>query len=293
MPSCDTSPGFPVTTTSPLSLTASTLTGITSPETCGSYPNRTTVETGGASATSKIALGCSRPVYDIAHAGPRNRFTILTASGSLVVHNCGYQGGKGAFAKMGANFGLSLPEDKVDEIVKAWRSAHPNVTKFWKDLELAAFKAVANAGLQVPVGKVNFLRKHGWLYIRLPSGRVLSYAAPKIMEVQTPFGPRDAVTFMAQNSVTNQWERQSAYGGLWTENVVQATSACLLRFAMRNIEAAGYPIVLTVHDEIVAEVPEGFGSLAEYQQIMARVPPWLAGCPIAAAGWGPAHRYRK
>lgn len=209
---------------------------------------------------------------------------------------CGYQGGKGAFAKMGANYGLQLPEDRVDEIVQAWRHAHPAVTKFWKDLELSAFQAVANAGTQVPVGpggKVKMLRQNGWLLIQLPSKRVLYYAAPAIRPVETKFGVKDAVTFMGINSVTRSWERQQAYGGRWAENCVQAAASCLLRHAMKTLEAAGYSIVLTVHDEIVVEVDEGFGSLEHLTALMTSKPSWLSGCPIAAAGWGPEDRYRK
>jgi DNA polymerase len=54
---------------------------------------------------------------------------------------------------------------------------------------------------------------------------------------------------------------------------------------MLRIEAAGYPIVLHVHDEIVAEVPEGFGSLDEFAKLMTRKPAWALDLPIAAKAW--------
>ena len=61
---------------------------------------------------------------------------------------------------------------------------------------------------------------------------------------------------------------------------------------MLRIEAAGYPIVLHVHDEVVAEVPIGFGSTDEFTQLMTRKPAWALDLPIAASGWS-RPRYGK
>ena len=70
---------------------------------------------------------------------------------------------------------------------------------------------------------------------------------------------------------------QGAYGGLWTENAVSGIARDLLADAMLRIEAAGYPIVLHVHDEIVCEVPIGFGSAEEFTHLMTRKPSLGAG----------------
>ena len=76
-----------------------------------------------------------------------------------------------------------------------------------------------------------------------------------------------------------------AYGGIWTENIVSGIARDLLAEAMLRIEAAGYPIVLHVHDELVCEVPEGFGSTQEFMQLLTRKPAWALDLPIAAKAW--------
>jgi hypothetical protein len=89
-----------------------------------------------------------------------------------------------------------------------------------------------------------------------------------------------------QDNAAGKWvdcrHGQGAYGGLWTENIVQAISRDLLAAAMRRLEAAGYSVILHVHDEIVAEAPIEFGSIEEFQRLITALPDWAAGLPIAA-----------
>ena len=54
---------------------------------------------------------------------------------------------------------------------------------------------------------------------------------------------------------------------------------------MTALDAAGYNIVFHVHDEIIADMPIGKGSLAEMQEIMGRPLPWAPGLPLRAAGF--------
>ena len=218
---------------------------------------------------------------------------------------CGYQGGVGAFQTMAHTYGVKVPDDQADEIKTAWRESNPNIVRFWWDLEEAALNAIANPGKVAQCGPIAFRVVGSFLWCRLPSGRALCYPYPAIRSVMTPWGePKDAVTFKTVPNVSNvrkivedptntsRWARISTYGGGLAENVTQAVARDVLAEAMVRLEAHGYPIILHVHDEAVAEVDEGFGSKAEFEQIMAEPAPWMKGLPIAASGFE-ARRYQK
>ena len=74
-----------------------------------------------------------------------------------------------------------------------------------------------------------------------------------------------AVTALGVNSTTRQWERFALYSGLLYENAVQAIARDVMAEAMIRAENAGYPIVLSVHDEIVAEPLKSFGDVDEFE----------------------------
>ena len=129
--------------------------------------------------------------------------------------------------------------------------------------------------------------------MRLPSGRVLWYARPRIALKEMSWGEQKAVVaFDGVDSKTRKWGQQYLYGGLLAENATQATARDLLVNGMFAVESAGYPIVLHVHDELVAEVPEGFGSVEEFERLMCTLPEWGKTIPVKAEGWR-GKRYKK
>lgn len=182
----------------------------------------------------------------------------------------------------------------ASEVTKIlWREKHPKTVALWDGLERAARSAVEALGTIQTYGRISYLVRNGFLWCRLPSGRCLAYGAPKIQERKTPWGAmKPAVTGMNVDSATKQWKRSALYGGLLCENVVQAVARDLMANGLLKAEAAGYPIVLTVHDEGVADVPNGFGSLAEFEDLLCDLPTWAEGIPLVAAGYE-AQSYRK
>ncbi len=212
---------------------------------------------------------------------------------------CGFGGGVGAFQSMARIYGVKMTDAEADQVKTVWREAHPKIKAFWYRLEDAAIGAVQNPGSVTKAGKILFRMAGSFLWARLPSGRSLCYPYPTIKDKLAPWKDKDgndvykpALHFMGVDPLTKQWCEQNTYGGSLAENVTQAVARDILANGMKNVEAAGYPVVMHVHDEIVSEVPEGFGSVAEYESLMCRLPKWADGLPVVAEGWAGA-RYRK
>ena len=222
-----------------------------------------------ASASSMFHV----PMEEITKGSP------LRQKGKLAELGLGFGGAAGALISMGA-LDMGLTEDELPPLVAAWRKANPHITQFWWDVDAAAVKAVTEKQ-KTKVGKIIFEYKSGILFITLPSGRKLSYVKPRM--AVNRFG-RDGLTYEGI-SENKKWSRIETYGPKLVENIVQGTARDLLAEAMLRVEKKGYPIVMHCHDEIIAEVPEGSGSVDEMCEIMAVQPKWAEGLPLRADGY--------
>ena len=222
-----------------------------------------------ASASSMFHV----PMEEITKGSP------LRQKGKLAELGLGFGGAAGALISMGA-LDMGLTEDELPPLVAAWRKANPHITQFWWDVDAAAVKAVTEKQ-KTKVGKIIFEYKSGILFITLPSGRKLSYVKPRM--AVNRFG-RDGLTYEGI-SENKKWSRIETYGPKLVENIVQGTARDLLAEAMLRVEKKGYPIVMHCHDEIIAEVPEGSGSVDEMCEIMAIQPKWAEGLPLRADGY--------
>ena len=222
-----------------------------------------------ASASSMFHV----PVEEITKTSP------LRQKGKVAELGLGFGGAAGALISMGA-LDMGLTEDELPPLVAAWRKANPHITQFWWDVDAAAVKAVTEKQ-KTKVGKIIFEYKSGILFITLPSGRKLSYVKPRM--AVNKFG-RDGLTYEGI-SENKKWSRIETYGPKLVENIVQGTARDLLAEAMLRVEKKGYPIVMHCHDEIIAEVPEGIGSVDEMCEIMAVQPTWAEGLPLRADGY--------
>lgn len=175
-----------------------------------------------------------------------------------------------------------------------WRSRHPATVEFWYALQKAAREAIRNPGMTYSVGPflkvkcVGFLDQR-WLVVKLPSGRFLTYFEPHLID--------DTICYWGEASEEGKssraWVRCFTHGGKMTGNVCQTSARDVIAQAMQRAEDSGYLPVLSVHDEVIAEVddtPEfnaqGLIDILAYQE------PWTEGLPLAAAGFT-TMRYHK
>lgn len=210
----------------------------------------------------------------------------LRQKGKISELACGYGGSVGALKNMGA-VEMGVPEEELQGLINDWRNANPHIVKLWTEVGNAAMKAIKEKTI-VTLGKLVFMYERGILFIRLPSGRSLSYIKPRIGTNR--FGG-DSITYMGVGA-SKKWERLETFGGKLVENIVQGIARDLLASAMMNVANAGYDIVFHVHDEIIAEAPDGKGSVNEMCMLMSINPDWADGIPLSADGYE-CEYYRK
>jgi len=210
------------------------------------------------------------PIEEVTKGSP------LRQKGKIAELALGYGGSVGALKAMGA-LEMGLSEEELRPLVSAWRSANPNIVRFWWDVDRAAMKAVRDRTMTETHG-IHFGYQSGMLFITLPSGRRLSYVKPRIGTNQ--FGS-DCVTYEGVGG-TKKWERIESYGPKFVENIVQAISRDILSFAMQTLRHCS--IVMHIHDEVVIEAGPEMSAEILCQQ-MSRTPPWAEGLLLIADGF--------
>lgn len=200
----------------------------------------------------------------------------LRQKGKIAELALGYGGSVGALKSMGA-IEMGIPEEELLGLVNSWRNANPSIVRFWWDVDRAVKTAIKERILTEVQG-IRFFCKSGMLFIRLPSGRCLSYVKPRIGENQ--FGG-ESVTYEGIGT-TKKWERIESYGPKFVENIVQAVSRDLLCYALQNL--SDHRIVGHVHDEVIIECPQDVDLISICSQ-MSRPPEWMNGIMIRGDGY--------
>lgn len=210
----------------------------------------------------------------------------LRQKGKVAELALGYQGSTGALIKMGA-LDMGLTEAELPDIVNRWRDANKRIRDLWYSMEAAAVQVIQTGQ---PVGLRSLVLAHemdagnnlDFLTIRLPSGRKLYYAHPSLGQNQ--WG-KPSITYMGMDQTTKKWKLIETYGGKLVENCVQAIARDCLAKAIERLEAANYPVVFHVHDEVVVECTAERASLDDIAAIMGQPVSWAPDLPLGADGW--------
>ena len=206
----------------------------------------------------------------------------LRQKGKIAELALGYQGSIGALKAMGADK-LGLSDEELREIVDSWRKASPHIKQLWYDVDAAALEAVRECRAVTLHHGVAFSYRKGILFLHLPSGRKLAYVRPKI-EIEPEFD-REGLTYEGSEQTSGKWTRLRTYGGKLVENVVQAIARDCLAVAVTRLEAAGYQIVMHIHDEVVIECPADACDLTNVCRIMGQPIDWAPGLILTADGY--------
>lgn len=235
----------------------------------------------------------------------------------------GFAGGAGAFAAFATAYGIdlddmarkawaSIPKEIIRDAKKAWtwaeeqnrtygmqqnayivcdsfkrlwRNAHPHTVTWWKEMETAAKQAVLTEGVAFEARCVKFVRNKAWLRMALPSGRSLCYPGVRLDD--------DRISYMGIDQFSRKWTRIPTFAGKLVENATQAIARDVIAGNMPHMEAEGYPILLSIHDEVICETPDTDAFSAKgLSAILARNPKWAKTLPLAAAGFV-TYRYKK
>nr|DAX94303.1 MAG TPA: DNA polymerase I [Caudoviricetes sp.] len=206
----------------------------------------------------------------------------LRQKGKIAELALGYQGSIGALKAMGADK-LGLSDEELLEIVNSWRKASPHIKQLWYDVDAAALRAVRECDVVTLHHSIALSYRKGILSIQLPSRRKLAYVRPKI-EVEPEFN-REGLTYEGAEQTSGKWTRLRTYGGKLVENIVQAIARDCLAVAMTRLEAAGYRIVMHIHDEVVIECPADACDLTDVCRIMGEPIGWAKGLILTADGY--------
>ena len=220
--------------------------------------------------------------------------------GKMGILGCGYGMGPDKFYQSCISARLVTTPEEAAQVVDIYRSYYEAIPRFWKQSEQALRSAFANPGKKFFFGRdrqlVAFRRSDKEdLQVRLPSNRILFYPSPHEVVRDGWSKPSLAYkTFMGTKAFS-----KTIYGGLIVENIVQAIARDLMAEAMLALDSAGFPLTMTVHDEIVAEVhPWNVPELLEakgtrsLEDIMTTPPDWATDLPIEVEGYV-STRYRK
>ncbi len=186
-------------------------------------------------------------------------------------------------------------DNLADRAVTTWRQENPEIVQAWKDIDIAAKKAIQNHGKVFKgTDKISFgyTNKPGFkaLVMKLPGGHSLIYPKPKLVwkgEDGVDKDPEDyyniEIQFWGKVPMKSTWGWCKTYGGKLLENATQGVCGDFMAHGALNADRGGYDALMLVHDEIIATKKNG-QTHKELCNLICDLPDWAEGMPLAAEG---------
>jgi DNA polymerase len=225
------------------------------------------------------------PIENIKKGNPEY---ALRQRGKVAELGLGYGMGADKFKETAErSYGMAFAADEAQDIVDRWRGANKRICDLWHSVGVAAMSAVRK-GMPTSIKGLTFARESDpgndldFMTVRLPSSRKLHYARPAMGKNR--WG-QPSIVFYGMNQTTKKWTLVETFGAKLVENIVQAIARDCLAEAIERLTAAGYDIVMHVHDEVVIDCPAERADLGAVAAIMSRPMPWAPDLPLGADGW--------
>jgi DNA polymerase len=213
--------------------------------------------------------------YDIAYAGPRNRYTVATNAGPIIVHNCGYGVGHVKFQAMMKLKGNELEETYAKYIIDTYRSTYPYIPYLWKEVDKVV-KLLADGITPEPFGPNGVVVpiEDG---LMMPNGIAIQY--PNIRRIINDESGKEEIVYDERKG--RGAVKTKLYGGKCVENIMQSLARTIIGTQLLTIRQR-YHVALTVHDSIVCVVKEDEAQEAAdfIEETMRQTPPWAVGLPL-------------
>ena len=206
--------------------------------------------------------------------------------GKQTVLGCGYGMGFKRFREMlDEIYDVQIDVAFAKKVIKTYREANPAIVALWKTLQ-AGFRAVIGGRMKrVKVGPVFMgtaqIEGHAWAWIEIRSGRRLWYFHPYVKG--------DDVRYFGREPGRG-WGDVHTHGGKIAENIVQAECRDIMAEAMLRLDAAGFKIRGTIHDEVICSGTEKH--LAGFEHGLKVRPAWAPELPVDVEVFS-SRRYRK
>jgi DNA polymerase len=251
----------------------------------------------------------------VKHKRDTGKHHPLRQQGKLAVLSGGYASWVNGWKKFGADEYYEN-DYAIKQAILSYRDSVPNIVEFWggqtRDkfepgcrkelfgLEGAAILAIENPGQCYRVGLISFqMGSDDTLYMQLPSGRFIRYHTPRLRPSTRNYAEvwEQEISYWGWNTNPDKgppaWIQMDLYGGVLTQNATGGTARDIMMHGMENVTEDGYSIVMHTYDEIVAEVPIGYGDIEEFEAGMNDLPDYAKGWPIKAKGGWSGPRYGK